>query len=108
MLGTRPPVARDGSSRTLALAHQEEATALAAAVFLRCSIEREVTLKSFGTRFRETHAILVGPSAVARLAVPLDSLDSLGSVRIARMPNAACLVIATEKHVAYIVKEIEV
>src|SRR5215510_6296123 len=82
------PVSVDRTARTLPLAHDEEATALAAAGVLRRVVQRKVAFESFAVCLDEVDSVLVRPPAVTPLPVPLDPLHRPRRVGIACIPHA--------------------
>src|SRR5262245_22268232 len=102
-----PPVAVNRAARTLAFAHHEEAAALAAAGLLRRVVQREMPLESLAVRLDEVDAVLVRPTAIAPLAVPLDPLHGSRGVGVACVPDAGSGLILTEQHVANVREHVE-
>src|SRR5882672_5672281 len=102
-----PPICTDRATGALPFAQQKEAASAAAADGLRRVIQREVALEAFAVGFDEVDPVLVGPPAIAALAMALHPLDGARGVRIAAIPDTGRGLILAEEHMTDVGEHVE-
>ena len=110
VLGPIAPIGIDCCSWTLALAHDEEATATTAVTFLWRLGQGQVPFIASGFRFDEIDPLFVRSPTIRFLPIALDSAHRARRVRIAGIPYArrsVTAVVLSEQHARHVRKHIE-